>query len=319
MDATLITSNYSLVAEKLDTLLPIHNHERLEELTKAIISSGKDNIFWGHFSYDALFATVTTILVIILTELIRELFKLCQKKKREKELRKFIKIHLDKLMPYIENIGKTFEEISNKTTVDTGLYILPPQISKYDFKILMEPNKRELYDSFKEKNRIVNILSQIDSILGVITMSETYHEKLVLSTGNLHNELVKELDNFLNLVASFLEEIRKNAPDIYQQMDEYIFLNEKLIYYYKEIVGTRKIALFHSEVLRPVLKYIVDERLFRLTESANQITKVAKKFSNLYFVLSTEINDYNTQFSSYVANIAQQRQKIEENIASIDW
>lgn len=318
MNLLFIKGDFSLIANKIDTLIS-HNNENLKEISNAIIASNKGSRFIEFISNDTLFTLIITTLVIFLVEFSKSFFKWMVNRKKKKELRSFIKIHIDEILPYIEKIENKYLELSNEATIDTGLYILPAKVFMFDFRIVLNSDLRELYNSFKEKNKIINVVSSLDSISEFIIQSEIYHDKLVLKTEKLQNIIKTKYDEFLKSVSVFIEEIRKNNPHKYQQIEEFKFLNDKLIYHYKNISNTRKSTVFYKETLRPILEYIVDNKLFRVSQNADKISTIAREFSNVYSDLDNEINSYKNQFFLFSATIGDIRKLIQKNIDEMNW
>ena len=319
MNLLFLNGDSSLISNKIDTLI-IHNNENFKELSNAILASNKGTRFIEFISNDTLFTLLITSAVIFLVEISKSLIQNYTIKRQEKQLRKFIKVHLDKILPYIEIIEYKYQELSSQAKVETGIYVLPAKVFMFDFKIVLNSDLRELYKSFKEKNKIINIVSQLDSISEYINHSEIYHNRAFTRTEKLQNSINIKYDEFLNSASIFLEEFRKEYPNRYQQMDDFKFLNEKLLIHSKYIAaGTRNISIFYKEILRPILVYIVDNKLASESQNANKILSIARDFSNIYFEFDNEINAYKQQFYLFSITIKDIRESILKNIDELNW
>jgi len=308
----------TLIATKLDSLI-IQNHQNINELSKAIVATNNDGKLLGFFSYDTIITVFITLGIFIFGEYLRNRSLRRKTIEQQGQLRKSIKLNLDKLIPYIDKIETSFITSFKDTTVDTGLYTIPILIFKYEFKILLNIDIRELHNSFIEKNEIQNICSQIDSILYIIITSESYHEKIVDSSLKIIEGINSNYDEFLNLVNEYLEALRLEYGNQLMRVPEYQFINGLLMSYYIDYLEPRQISIFKTKLLEPVVNYIIDNKLFRKSEKANKITNTAKKFSNLYFELDLKVDAYKNQFATFSNEIKEQKNKVIDNMNKINW
>ena len=308
----------TLLATKLDSLI-LQNHQNIETLSNAIISANNNQKVWNLVSYDTAFAVGATTVTLLLIEVVKGAINWCKTKQKKQEFRDFIRTRLKEITSYTEQIEHIYTSVSEKTTLDTGLLILPPQVQKSDFKIFLNIDSRELYNSFKEKDIIIKIYGETDTIMNLIELSETFHERLILSNSKNREEIKNLMLSFLDILQDMLEEMRAGSPNLYSQMDEYIFLSDKLNFYRKEIFKTNSILEFYNQFLYPTSEYIYKRKLYTIIKSGNEIIKVAKRFISFFRILDAETNDYKNQFVATVETILSQRKKIEDNIEKINW
>ena len=114
----------TLIATKLDSLI-IQNHQNINELSKAIVATNNDGKLLGFFSYDTIITVFITLGIFIFGEYLRNRSLRRKTIEQQGQLRKSIKLNLDKLIPYIDKIETSFITSFKDTTVDTGLYTIP--------------------------------------------------------------------------------------------------------------------------------------------------------------------------------------------------
>jgi len=317
-DTTLTTLNYNIIADKLDSLM-LQNHQNFNELSKAIIATNNDNKLFGFFSFDTIITVFITLGIFIFGEYLRSRSIRRKSIEQQRQLRKSIKLTLEKLIPYIHSIETSFIDYFKDTSVDTGLYTLPLITYKYDFKIIVNSDIRELHNAFAEKNIIQNICSQTDSILAIILISESYHDKMLNSINQIGEELIILQSQYLELVNDYLDEMRLKYANSLLQIEPYQIISGLMFSYYFDYLETRKISIFKTVLLNPMTSYIIDKKLFRDNEKANRLTYTAKEFSNQYFEMDLRITAYKNQFINYSDEIKELKNLIIDNMGKINW
>lgn len=309
----------TLIATKIDSLI-LQNHQNINELSKAIIANNNDSRLIEFVSNDTLFTIIITLIIFFLGEFVKWLFKRNEQLKKNKETRRFIKYYLDIIIPYTEQIEIGYKKVSETTNINTGIDILSPKVLKNDWRKILKIDVREIYNSFKEKEAINKIIRQLDVIDENVTMCEIYHNLLLQKTDIMTEKLQIKYKDFKNSVFSYTEYIRKEKPNDYKNDGIYIFLNECMLLHIKDVKDNyRNVSKFYAETLRPILEYLVDNNYFRESQYAENITKEANCFSDLYFVLSEELEDFKKQYADYSKNINTARVSIMNDIDKINW
>lgn len=309
----------TLLANKIDSLI-LQNHQNFNELSKAIIATNNDNRFIEFISNDTLFTVIITLIVFLLGEFVKWLFKRNQQLKKNKETRRFIKYYLDLIIPYAKQVEDGYKKVAEATTINTGLDIFSPKVFKNDWRKILNIDAREIYDSFQEKEQINKIIRQLDVIDENVTMCEMYHHLLRKKTDIFTRKLQKKYKAFKKSVFSYTEQIRKEKPNDYRNDGIYVFLNESMLLHIADVKENHRNTIkFYTETLRPILIYLVDNDLYRESQYAENITNEANRFSNLIFELTKELEDFKIQYAEYSKNINKARLSIMENLDLIDW
>ena len=309
----------TIIATKLDSLI-FQNHQNFNELSKAIIASNNDNRFIEFVSNDALFTLVITLFVFFIGGLAKWIWKLIELSNKNKKTQTFIKYYLDKVVPNVEQIETIYKNVSEATCINVGIDIISPKVYTYDWHTILKIDAIEIYFSFKEKEAINKIVRQLNFIDEIISNCEIYHNLLLHKTNKTTEKLQIKYTDFKDSVFAYTEYIRMEKPNNFNSDNVYVFLNEHMIKHINDVKENyRNTTKFYNETLRPILLYLVDSNLFRVNQYANNITNEANRFSDLYFELSKELEDFSKQYADYSKHISTARISIINNMAIINW
>lgn len=301
---TLSTS----LEQRIDTFL-IQNQQNFDVLTKAVIASNSNTKVWNLFSYDTIFTVITTSLVIVVIELLKWLIRVIDKRKAKKELKKFINIKLEELIDYIHQLEGSYFESANKVNVNVGILILPIQISKADFKILLNLDSRELYKTYNDKISIFKVFGFLDNIYSAINAYELYHDKMVIEISKTKEELRSLSISLINLLMEVKNEMILNS-EFNKTMDEYKYIVER-IEFYRKTLKKDNLKDF-NDFFMPLANYIESKNLIVFLSSANDLLKTFNRFNTLLKITELMIKDYSNQLVHTVNLLQTERVKISQ-------
>ncbi len=318
MDSIKVDADYSIIANGLDSLR-IQNKSNFNDLRQTIlISNQKDNLL-TFVSNDALFTTLSTLLVFSLGIMSTIIIKEIGKYKHKKKIREFVKYHLDNIITtFAPNLKFAYSDIADKTTIDSGIRLTPPKIFSNDFQRILHIDSKELFDSVKMKTELSNIISQVDIIDTLISDVQSYHKHALNESGKYREKLVVLSKQYEDALAKFVEYERQNTED-YETNIHYITINNSILKYYKEISGKRELQKFRNEILRPNQKYLVLSNLFRTHKFGKELAENGRNLSFLLVDLDNLINEFKEQYIEFSELIDNATNSMISNIDKINW
>ena len=139
-------------------------------------------------SNDTIFTVIVTLSVFILGIIVDRLLKLCDRIKKEKDLRTFFLYHLKRTdTSLVVKLKDAYLEYSTTTTIDTGISSTPPQIISSDFQRLLNTNFEELFKAYEKKEVLSKILSRIEFIDKVQIQVNDFHDRVYADSGHVRD------------------------------------------------------------------------------------------------------------------------------------
>ncbi|WP_268189878.1 hypothetical protein [Marinifilum sp. D737] len=318
MDSIKVNADYSVIANGLDSLR-IQNKSNFNDLRQTILVSQQKDDLLTFVSNDALFTTVSTILVFSLGIISNVIIKEIGKYKQKKKIREFVKHHLDNIITsFAPRIKFAYSDLANNTTIDSGIRLTPPKILSNDFRRILHIDSKELFDSVKMKMELSNIVSQVDFIDNLISDVQSYHNHALNESKKYREQLVDVFKQYQDALAQFVDYERQNTKD-YETSTHYITINDSIIKFYNEISGKRELQKFYDEILRPNQKYLVSSNLFRTHKFGKEIAEKGKDLSHLFIDLNNLINEFKEQYLEFSELIDNATNSMKSNIDKINW
>jgi hypothetical protein len=318
IDSIKVNSDFSLIVKELDSV-KMQNQKDFNKLGQTILVSSKKEQFLKSVSNDALFTTITTILVFSLGVLINIFIKWLDRLKKRKETRAFIKHHLDKIIDsYATILQKAYSDFSKDTTIDSGILLTPPKILSNDFQRILHLDSKELFSSIKEKKELSNVVSQVDFLNNLLPEVQSYHEKALKRSESFREKLNNDLNIYMDSLADFVE-YEKNNIQKYESTEPYKILNDSILKFYKEISGKRELQKFYDEILRPNQEYLVKSDLFRTHAIGKIIAQQGKDLSHLFNDLKGLTDEFKVQYSEFSKLVKTSFDSMKSNVGKINW
>lgn len=311
MKSELITAAQDSIANKFDSLIA-ENQQNFETLTRAIYETSKSEKLFNIISYDTAFTVFITTIVIVLIELIKWIVSLRKQFNSKQKFRNFFFTKIEELLEYTPKIVKQYRETSITTSFDNGLDILPIQVQKADFRILLNIDSQELHKNFKDKKTTFAIYSEIEAIYELILLYEKFHDRINTGISKFREELRELSIELRNIIEEIQDELRPHIKfDSVKDANYQFFLN-KIITYNKDI-DKQSLTDFSENFLIPIYKYINEQNLSDTNKSAGEFIKLFRRFHTIFLILKYEINDYKKYLSSTGTTIEEQCTKIKNN------
>ena len=225
------------------------------------------------------------------------------------------------ITPHIEQL-RNFYLNSN---IDTGVTITPPITISGDLKRLSEFSSNELFTAFRTLTKndfekdLHNILSQIDYLIEQTNLIDKYHNVILLRNNELRNEIQNLIEEYLDLIASSIGDIRK-ADEKFEQNPFWVYINKMLIEYYNAPNRNNTISYLYKQLLRPMQIELVSKGYDRQIKEAEQITLLGKKITTRRFYLrhqTVSIRLQYRQFSNETSILLKDFQKYSNNLITL--
>ena len=294
-----------------DTILIATDTAKID--TETVIVIKKEESIFNFVSNDALFTTITTILVFGLGLLATMLRNYLKSIKKRKSIRKFIKHHLDSIVDsYCDKLLESYSKIVEDTTIDSGITLTPPKILSNDFQRLLSIDPKELYESIPDMTTLSKMMSHIDFINNLLPEVQMYHKDARKKSEQYRTKINDLLNQYMTAMVEFVENTDRNS-DSYNIIDDYIKL------FYAEISGTRNLKRFYDEILRPCQFYLVKEKLYRTDPFAKSIAALGREFTLKYNELEVLVVEFGSQYAEFHKMIKESKEKLNENRNLINW
>lgn len=282
------------------------------------VANKKDNIF-KVVSNDALFTTITTIIVFSLGILINIIGKKVERERHKRSIRTFIKQHLDNIVgPFSNRLQSAYNKIATETTIDSGITLTPPKILSNVFQRILHLDSKELFDSIKEKKELSNMIGQIDFLNNLIPEVQSYHTDALSKSNEFREKFNSGISHYMDSLAEFVKHEKNNTLS-HELTEPYKIINASILKFYKEIAGQRELQKFYDEILRPNQEYLIKTKLFETHALGKQIAKQGKDLSHLFNELLILTEEFKGQYSEFYELIKSSTNSLKENMEKINW
>lgn len=317
-DSVTINNSKSDIVIQLDSL---RNQVKSDfnKLNTTIEISNKEDSILKFVSNDALFTTITTILVFTLGIIANIISKKIGNLKRQKETRDFVKHHLDNIVnSYCIRLAEEYQKISVETNIDNGVSLTPPKILSNNFERILKIDSKELFNSVKIKAALSNILSQIDFLNSLRTEVQQYHNAALSSSDKIREKLNDKINYYLKSIIVFIE-YEKQINSNYTESEPYVRLNNSIMHFYNSLAGKRALKKFYDEILKPNQDYLVDKKIYRTHKYADEIINIGKNIYLDFAELNQITNEFKEQYNEFSNLIKHSQDSLNENISKINW
>ena len=285
-----------------------------------------DKYLFGVISYNTLFTVITTIFVFFLGVLFQKRLERYKRRINLKSMKENF-LYLVKVLPsrYITpHIGQLRNFYLN-SNIDTGVSIIPPITISGDLKRLSEFSSNDLFTAFRtlKKNDfekdLHNLLSQVDYLIEQTNIIHKYHNAILLRNNELRNEIQILIENYLDLIANSIRDIKK-VDDKYEQNHFWLYINNTLIDYYDTSNRNNTISYLYKHLLRPMQVELVNKGYDRQIKEAEQITQLGKKITTRRFYLrhqTVSIRLQYRQFYNETSSLLNDFNRFSNNLATL--
>jgi hypothetical protein len=310
--------NLSNIERELELL---KNQIKLDnsDIVKAIIENGKEESFLPFISNDALASTGITLLVFLLGFLVRWVVIYFERKKKRTQIKSFIHFYLKKITTgYNPKIYKAYLDFSTNTTIDSGIVLTPPKILSNDFLRILKMDSKEVFEAFKEKNEITDILGQTEFLNKLLDEVQQFHEKALSRSNELRSDLEIMINDYVETLVEFVDFEKYNTIN-YKKSQHYLHFNKSILDYYDEIAGTPQIEKFKNDILRVNQAYVVNTDLYTNHPVGNKIAKKGKNLSYLLSNIEIHTNEFKKQYKEFADMVNNSNNSLIGQISKIKW
>lgn len=289
------------------------------DIVNAIIENGNEESFLPFISNDALATTGITLLVFFLGFLLRWILFFFERKKKRRQIKSFIHFYIKKITAgYNPKIHKAYLDFSTNTSIDSGIILTPPKILSNDFLRVLNIDSTEVFEGFKEKKEISNILSQIEFLNKLLDEVQQFHQKALTRSNEFRSDLEMMINNYVATLAEFIEYEKKNTPN-YQNSNHFIHFNQSVIDFYNGIAGTPQIEKFRNDILRVNQAYVVNNNLYLNHHVGIKIADKGKSLSYLLTHLEIHTAEFKSQYKAFSDMVENSNNSILNQIGNINW
>lgn len=250
-------------------------------------------------SNDAIFATLTSIVVFSFGLLAGYIKSKITENKNRKQIRHFVTHHIGQIVQsYSTSLIKAYKNFAHDTTVDTGILLTPPKILSNDFERLLRIDSRELFVAFKNKQAVSEIISNIDFLNHLLIEVQSYHEKVLERSNILRNKINENLNEYLLSLADLVY-YEQTETQNYQNTEPYITINNSLVHFNNELNGSRELMNVLLQIIRPNQEFLVNQGHFRSHKYGRDIALLGRTLNNLIEQLGQLTHEFKTQYLDF--------------------
>ncbi len=318
IDTVIVSTGNTAVVDTLNTLC-IQSLDKLNSLTNSIPEIQNNKGIWGWVSNDAIFATLTSVLVFSLGILAGYIRTKIKENRSKKQIRHFVKHHIDQVVQsYSSSLVDAYRHFAQYTTVDTGILLTPPKILSNDFERLLRIDSRELFIAFKDKKVISAIISNIDFLNHLLNEIQSYHEKVLERSNVLRNKISDELNEYLLSLADLVY-FEETETENYQNTEPYNTINQSLVTFNNELNGSRELMNVLLQIIRPNQEFLVHNGYFRTHKHGREITLLGRTLNHLIDQLGQLTHEFKTQYMDFAHQTEDAINRIKFESNKIDW
>jgi len=288
---------------------------------KTIIEQNSTNTnFIKGVSNNTVFTVSITLFIFIIGIVINEIIKKIEKLIEQKKIRSYFKYHIDRIKDFFTiNLVNAYKEYYQNVTIDSGILRAPPKVLSNDFERIKKIESKELFHSIRNKTELSRVLSHIDYFDKLLSEVNSFHNKALLKSDQLREELNVQINQYVDLLVEFVEFEKISDPGKIAENPHIKYFNESFAFYYKNILGKRALRMFYRKIIRPNQKYLVDSQLFRTHIKGKDLARLGKDISYKYNELKIMTIEVKLQFRKFKLDLEESRNVFIENIDKINW
>jgi hypothetical protein len=317
IDSLHVNSDFSIIVDHLDSI-KIQNKKGFQQLSQTIETNTLQSKFKS-VSKDAIFSTITTILIFSLGILINLIIKKIEKGRSKKSIRSYAKLHLDRIVdPLTNKLQEGYTKIANETSIDTGIMLTPPTIMSNDFYRFLQIDTKALFESIKKKKELSNIVSQIDYISNLISEVKFYHSNALTRSNEIRERLNTSFNKYMDSLVNCLLYEKKTTSD-YEKKEPYKTINNSIVKFYEEYSGKRELQKFFDEILIPNQGFWVNGKYLETHPNGSDVGESGKDLAHLINDLKILTNEFKEQYAEFSESIKKSSISLNENLGKISW
>lgn len=257
-------------------------------------------------SPDTIYAVRVTLFIFVLGIIVDRFLRFIDKKIKEYKLKKFFIFHLNQAnTDLITKLKDAYKDFYEETNINTGITSTPPKVISGDFQRLININNEELFNAYRKKDVLSKILGYIEFVEKVQIEVENFHERVLIDSDKIREDLENQSDEYLGLLSKFIEKKNQNITEYPVTFD---LINNLVIKYYTELSGTRQLSVFYSDIIRTIQEHLVNTGEYKTNEVLSEIAEKGRKLSHIITKLTqktSEITEQYKVFSEYMDNANQ--------------
>jgi len=318
LDTVNVHLSFSEIAGQLDSL-DVNLQKGLSNIETAIVVSNTKEDFLPFISNDALFSTLITIFIFTLGIIINHLIKRREKRKSHSEMRSYIDHHINEILKtYTPTLKKAYTDLSEDTSIDSGIPMTPPKLLSNDFQRILNVNIEELHKAVSNKKALSDLISQVEFLNRLLDEVQYYHERVLEDTKQHRSQLESDIYQYIELLAEFVD-FENNANQENEPSEAYNVINGAILKYYTEIAGQRELQKLYDEIIRANQDFLVRSELYKSHTIGQKIAKLGKKLSHDFNTLLGITNEFKEQYKTFSDLVGKSETSIKKKTEEIKW
>lgn len=288
--------------------------------TRTDIPFASEGKLWGLFKYDTVFTVSISLFVFASGFLINNLIKYLDKRKKQQELRHYFKHFLDRLIDTTcPKLIKMYSDVYQKNGINEGIPTSPPKILTSDFIRIKNIQDKDLFHSFKDKESLTTIMSNIDFLELMINEIDIYHKSIRKASDDIKKPLQEKTNKYFDMLGSYVEHVRKNKPDYPNRDDFRDLVNKSIIMMHEQKELKQKMTTVYRSIIRPIQKQVVVTNIFRNDPLGYEIAELGKDISIQYNYLKYMTIEFRLDYRKFSLQIKDSQKKLIELRQKINW
>ena len=292
------------------------------EVINSNLEKLSDNKLFNKIGYDTVFTVSATLFIFMLGISIDRIFKLISSTKKRNKIKKYFCNNVKKFSDnLLAPMKKAYKDFYLQHDINTGIPLTPPRILTSEVARIADLDFKDIMESFKYDENIYKTLQYVEFTDGLLDDVESYHEIVLTKSNNQRNNLQKMLEEYISLLANFLEE-EKGRNDEYKTFDLWILINDMVLYFHETAAEQNRLSIIYYKILRPIQVFLVQKNYFRTHEQAGVIAESGRLISARFYelrYLTTEIRLEYRKFYFSLVSISGKIDNMIEKFTKNNW
>ena len=291
--------------------------EQTVVLNHAITEFKNSDNYFDFISNDTLFTTIITISIFSIGILINSCVKKMEIRKRNNNIKKFIKKHLDEIVNYdFKEIIKEFRQYSELLSDNEELISYPPNIETSNIEKIMSLNVLELFDSVKEKDQILNIGNDINFLYKIFNDSKKYRVEIIKTIDFQHEKMVDCLHNFTNSLLDFSNLDGEFSTEEIRFKD---IINDYLENHFANLPRSVSLKEMNNVIVSPIKEFILQNQSLRRKREIKTISDTTDNLLMLFNKNKSIAEEIKNKYSGFSEDIDEIIDNLNLEILKINW